>query len=190
MMTKQLAAAAGLPDQAAAIVLHTLRQLQLVDREMDRETRLHMWEWRGGKPRLRSKPSAPSSNEAYTVEQAASLTGLTPKAIRRRIERGKLEYFTEDRRRMIPHDGLVRANLLGDRADKTKTERGIRRAIFVLSRSREGKGFTTWELRREAMLGRQVLETVLASLQALELVSGSYHMGYRQFEWRWTGAQP
>jgi hypothetical protein len=189
MMTKQLAAAAGLPLQVVAIVLHTLRQLQLVDREMERETRLNMWGWRGGQPCLRPK-QAGSSNEAYTVEQAASLTGLTPKAIRRRIERGTLACFIVNRRRMIPHDGLLSANLLGDRADKTETERGIRRTIFVLSRSREGKAFTTWELQREAMLGRQVLETVLATLQALELVSGTYHTGYRQFEWRWTGTQP
>lgn len=47
-----------------------------------------------------------------TVERAAELSGLTPKAIRRRVERGSLAAVVRDGRRMIPVAELLRAELV------------------------------------------------------------------------------
>lgn len=188
LATKQLALAAGLPVQTASVVLHTLRQLQLADRVRDPDTRLQMWRWRGDKPALR-RSAAPSSGQPYTIDEAAALTGLTPKALRRRIERGTLGYFAERRRRLIPHAALESANLLGGRADKTEIERNTRRVIYVLATMPREKTKTTRELQLEMqpLIYRPVVETTLATLRALRLVDRSYNESFKEFEWRWTG---
>jgi excisionase family DNA binding protein len=56
----------------------------------------------------------------YTVSEAADLTGLSRKAIARRIERGSLRCVLRDGRRRIPLAELVRAGLVEDdeRADE------------------------------------------------------------------------
>jgi excisionase family DNA binding protein len=50
----------------------------------------------------------------YTVSEAAELTGLSRKAVARRIERGSLRCVVRDGRRRIPHAELVRAGLVDD----------------------------------------------------------------------------
>jgi hypothetical protein len=50
----------------------------------------------------------------YTVSEAADLTGLSRKALARRIERGSLRCVVRDGRRRIPLAELVRAGLLED----------------------------------------------------------------------------
>ena len=50
----------------------------------------------------------------YTIAEAAELTGLTRKALARRVERGSLQSLVRGGRRMIPHAELVRAGLIVD----------------------------------------------------------------------------
>jgi excisionase family DNA binding protein len=50
----------------------------------------------------------------YTVSEAAELTGLSRKALARRIERGSLRCVVRDGRRRIPLAELVRAGLVED----------------------------------------------------------------------------
>ena len=53
----------------------------------------------------------------YTISEAAELTGLSRKAISRRIERGSLRSLVRNGRRRIPRSELVRAGLLPEDAD-------------------------------------------------------------------------
>jgi excisionase family DNA binding protein len=50
----------------------------------------------------------------YTITEAADLTGLSRKAIARRVERGSLRSVVRNGRRRIPRSELVRAGLLGE----------------------------------------------------------------------------
>lgn len=50
----------------------------------------------------------------YTISEAAELTGLSRKALARRIERGSIRCVVRDGRRRIPLAELVRAGLLDD----------------------------------------------------------------------------
>jgi hypothetical protein len=50
----------------------------------------------------------------YTISEAAQLTGLSQKALARRIERGSLQCVVRDGRRRIPVAELVRVGLLND----------------------------------------------------------------------------
>jgi excisionase family DNA binding protein len=50
----------------------------------------------------------------YTISEAAELTGLSRKALARRVERGSLRYVVRDGRRRIPVAELVRVGLLED----------------------------------------------------------------------------
>ncbi len=50
----------------------------------------------------------------YTITEAAELTGVSRKAIARRVERGSLRSVVRNGRRRIPRSELVRAGLLGD----------------------------------------------------------------------------
>ncbi|HEX2045034.1 MAG TPA: helix-turn-helix domain-containing protein [Gaiellaceae bacterium] len=53
----------------------------------------------------------------YTISEAAEVTGLSRKAIARRIERGSLRSLVRNGRRRIPRSELVRAGLLAEDAD-------------------------------------------------------------------------
>ena len=48
----------------------------------------------------------------YTITEAADLTGLSRKAIARRVERGSLRSVVRNGRRRVPRSELVRAGLL------------------------------------------------------------------------------
>jgi excisionase family DNA binding protein len=50
----------------------------------------------------------------YTITEAADLTGMSRKAIARRVERGSLRSVVRNGRRRIPRSELVRAGLLAD----------------------------------------------------------------------------
>jgi excisionase family DNA binding protein len=53
----------------------------------------------------------------YTVSEAAEVTGLSRKALSRRIERGSLRSLVRNGRRRIPRSELVRAGLLSENAE-------------------------------------------------------------------------
>jgi excisionase family DNA binding protein len=50
----------------------------------------------------------------YTIAEAAELTGLSRKAVARRIERGSLRSLVRNGRRLVPRSELVRAGLVPD----------------------------------------------------------------------------
>jgi excisionase family DNA binding protein len=54
----------------------------------------------------------------YTISEAAELTGVSRKAIARRVERGSLRSVVRNGRRRIPRSELVRAGLLEDGAHR------------------------------------------------------------------------
>ena len=60
----------------------------------------------------------------YTIAEAADLTGLSRKAIARRIERGSLQSLVRGGRRMVPHAELVRTGLIPESpgADEIRAE--------------------------------------------------------------------
>jgi excisionase family DNA binding protein len=53
----------------------------------------------------------------YTISEAAELTGLSRKAVTRRVERGSLRSLVRRGRRLIPRSELVRAGLIPPEAD-------------------------------------------------------------------------
>lgn len=53
-----------------------------------------------------------SVKRTYTIAEAAELTGLSRKAIARRIERGSLRSLVRNGRRLVPRSELVRAGLV------------------------------------------------------------------------------
>src|SRR4051794_13601800 len=55
---------------------------------------------------------SPPDQNLVNVSEAAELTGLTPKALRRRLERGTLQAVKRGGRRMIPISELERHDLL------------------------------------------------------------------------------
>ena len=55
----------------------------------------------------------------FTIAEAAELTGLSRKAIARRVERGSLRSVVRNGRRRVPRSELVRAGLLPDADDGT-----------------------------------------------------------------------
>lgn len=69
----------------------------------------------------------PAPGITLTVRQAAQATGLTPKALRRRIERGSLRSQLVDERRRIAVADLMAAGLLvGGAAPGQRAPTGIR----------------------------------------------------------------
>ena len=70
--------------------------------------------------------------KTYTIAEAAELTGLSRKAIARRIERGSLGSVLRDGRRRIPRQELVRTGLLG--AAETRQERATSETGLVVAR--------------------------------------------------------
>ena len=54
----------------------------------------------------------------YTISEAAELTGVSRKAIARRVERGSLRSVVRNGRRRIPRSELVRAGLLEDAGER------------------------------------------------------------------------
>lgn len=55
----------------------------------------------------------------YTISEAAELTGMSRKAIARRVERGSLRSVVRNGRRRIPRSELVRSGLLADASQTT-----------------------------------------------------------------------
>ena len=55
----------------------------------------------------------------YTIAETAELTGLTRKAVTRRVERGSLRSVVRGGRRLIPRSELMRAGLIPPEVDST-----------------------------------------------------------------------
>lgn len=60
----------------------------------------------------------------YTIAEASDLTGLSRKALARRVERGSLRSVVRNGRRLIPRSELVRAGLVVEEGEERGSERG------------------------------------------------------------------
>jgi excisionase family DNA binding protein len=58
----------------------------------------------------------------YTITEAAEITGLSRKAVARRVERGSLRSVVRNGRRRIPRSELVRAGLLEDGVSSPRSD--------------------------------------------------------------------
>jgi excisionase family DNA binding protein len=58
----------------------------------------------------------------YTITEAAEITGLSRKAVARRVERGSLRSVVRNGRRRIPRSELVRAGLLEDGGSSPRSD--------------------------------------------------------------------
>jgi predicted ArsR family transcriptional regulator len=133
-------------------------------------------------------------NTRYSVKEAAALTGLTEKAIRRRLDRGTLDATYETQGgggrmvRMVTRQALARAGLLGEgRVDRS--DKQVRWLIAYLKR-RPGQPLNTHVLAKQSGLPRQACQTALTTLRALDLVQKSEESppdgrGRPRVTWRW-----
>jgi excisionase family DNA binding protein len=109
--------------------------------------------------------TAESSGATLTVKQAARATGLSPKALRRRIERGSLGSTLVDGLRRIPMSDLLRAGLLVPyESSGGVDERAVARA------GRVGRGRTVTDAADLRALRERIttLEDELASERATQ----------------------
>lgn len=104
----------------------------------------------------------PSSVETYTFAEAEKLTGLTRKALRNRVYRGKLQAVLRDGVRRIPHSELDRAGLLqarfeidGAPGEGTSRSGDISREAAIVSEMLERLERQAGELAEMRLLTRQ-----------------------------------
>ncbi len=110
----------------------------------------------------------------YSIAEAAELTGKSEKALRARMDRGKLAAtWVRDgtwgrRHRKVTHYALAAAGILGT-PRATRTDRSIDRLLTYL-RARPDTALTTDVLAAQSGLSRQACESALATLHALGYV--------------------
>jgi DprA winged helix domain len=139
-----LARASGLSAKKVAVVLAAL-EVTGNARRTPTNSALRLWAWNTEPPDRQSSVSSPIQ-KIYTVKEAADLTGLSEKAIRRRLER---EAFMQTDRRLAPpdllapkragpiyisHRELQDAGLVDNRYPRTSTARNIEKLHHALSR--------------------------------------------------------
>jgi excisionase family DNA binding protein len=110
----------------------------------------------------------------YTISEAAELTGLSRKALARRVERGSLRYVVRDGRRRIPIAELVRVGLLEDDVSADDDEFDPRLLLSGHARPRaelpvryDDAGQTLAAVLRELFDRFERQATELANLRAL-----------------------
>lgn len=120
--------------------------------------------------------------KTYTISEAAELTGLSRKALARRVERGSLRCVVRDGRRRIPVAELVRAGLLEDEDHAVADEFDPRVLLSEGARPRadlpvpyEG-GQTLAAVLRELFDRFERQATELANLRALTVHAESLRM--------------
>jgi hypothetical protein len=189
LTTAEVALQTGFPQQAAAVALETMRAIGRVSRTWDQDLRI--WRWAAATGPAEVPPER--EDRLYTIAEAAAATGLSEKAIRRRVERRTLAASVEGGghdgrggRRVLTHEALLRAGLLEGAPRTTKTSRGIERMLTHLRGATQP--LTTDGLREHAGVPRQVCEVALVVLRAAELVTREFNEGFRQYMWSWSNA--
>ena len=144
LTTKELARASGLSTKKVAIVLTSL-EITGEARRIPTDSALRLWAWNTESPDRRSTVQSPI-RKVYTVKEAADLTGLSEKALRRRLERDT--FMAAERRRaprdplapkregpiFISHYELQDAGLVDNRYPRTSTARNVEKLHHALSR--------------------------------------------------------
>ena len=114
---------------------------------------------------------SPPPEESFTISEAAQLTGLTKKAVRHRVDRGRLHAVMEDGVRRITRSELKRAGLdLGEGAQRegellqaldassagaAREREQARQALEHAGREAHRLGIEIEQLRRELELARR-----------------------------------
>lgn len=189
LTTAEASLRTGFRPQAAAIAMETLRAIGWVESVWEPD--LRMWRWAPLDPGGYSPPprQARPEDRVYTISEAATASGLSRRAIQRRVERGTLASYIPpgERRRVVSHEALLLGGLV-DRAIRTNaTSRGISRIVQQLLAD-PSQVKTVAELQPHALLPRQVCELALIVLRAAALVERTYDSRFRQYTWRWADA--
>jgi hypothetical protein len=173
-----LAEASGLRPQQASVALVALAAAGRVIPTYDKTRRSQVW--RSGR---NQEAKALPRDGLLTIAEAATLTGRTEKALRRRVERKTLRAQRVGRGVYVSHRALVLAGLTEGSLKRTHTAHGARLIIDLLRRPPR-RGLSTWKAATEGGLRRQTTEVVLAALAAADLVTRELAGGVA---WRWTG---
>lgn len=173
----ELIAASGLQSQELALAVIALAEVGRIRGGYLNGRRV--W-WYGGAD-TRSTVTSPLRTQ-YTVAEAAALTGLTVKALRRRIERRTIKVERVGRFVFVSHAALQDAGLVDGRLKKTHAAFAVRLIADTLRQPpREAK--STWQLSTSGRLSRQAVEVVLAALTAAGVVERVRAGGVA---WRWA----
>jgi hypothetical protein len=116
------------------------------------------------------------------VAEAAALTRVSEKALRRRIERRTIKVERVGRFVFVSHAALQDAGLADGRMKKTYTAFAVRLLVDML-RQQPREAMSTWQLASGAHLNRQAVEVVLAALAAAGVVDRRVAGGV---VWRWA----
>jgi hypothetical protein len=171
-----LAEASGLHPQQASVALVALAAAGVVIPAYDRARHSQVWRSAG-----HEKAQALPPDRVLTIAEAATLTGRTEKALRRRVERRTLRAQYVGRSVYVSHRALVQAGLTEGSLKRTSTAHGARLIIDLLRQER--RGLSTWKASNTGHLPRQTTEIVLAALAAAGLVTRELAGGVA---WRWA----
>jgi hypothetical protein len=177
--TSELAAASGLRPQQAAIALVALAEIGRVRPAFHNGRRV----WLYGGADKRSSVRSPLQTQ-YTVPQAAAVTGLSEKALRRRIQRRTIKVERVGRWVFVSHAALQDAGVVDGRTKKTDLAFKTRLINDILRRGAR-ETLSTWQISSQAGLARQATEVVLAAFVATGVVERVVAGGVA---WRWVGA--
>ena len=140
---------------------------------------------------------SPPPEETFTITEAAELTGLTKKAVRHRVDRGRLQAVKEGGLRRIPRSELERAGLdlggakreaaLTQELDATSATVALerehaRQALVHAGREAYRIGLEVDELRRELELARR--EALIARGRLRETETRAETEIQAEREWR------
>ena len=178
--TAELEAKTGLRPQQMSVALVVLEALGRVGRRYDAGRRRYVWQNGIGD---RASTVRSPLRTWYTIQEAAQMTAMSEKSLRRKIERHTIPIQHEGRRVLISHATLQRAGLIDNRSKQTRTARAVRTIIDALRRPPR-RGMSAWQLSERGPLPRQTTETAMAALSAVGLVVRELEGGV---VWRWIG---
>lgn len=173
-----LAEASGLRPQQASVALMALAVAGRVVPTYDETRRSQAW-----RSRRSEEAKALPPDRLLTIAEAATLTGRTEKALRRRVERKTLQAQRVGRNVYVSHRALLLAGLIEGSLRRTSTAHGARLIIDLL-RQPPRRGLSTWKAATTGGLPRQTTEVVLAALAVAGLVKRELAGGVA---WRWAG---
>jgi hypothetical protein len=133
------------------------------------------------------------TNRQYTVTEVHELTGLSERAISKRMDRGTLGCVmvrrNGRRQRLIPGYALMRAGLAGTPRE-TQLDRQLARLLSYLQ-THPDRPITQHTLRLESGATRQAVEVAMSTLLALGHVRKSEEpppagTGRPRIAWRWV----
>ena len=117
-----------------------------------------------------------SVKRTYTIAEAAELTGLSRKAIARRIERGSLRSLVRNGRRLVPRSELVRAGLVPEEGAAAPEPASTWQAPVPNAGAEGSPEVMLASLMRELLDRLERQNTELASYRAITAQAESLHL--------------